>query len=734
MARIEKKLISSSVKHSYELGYTRTITENLYEFYIFEQETKSLLLVKIDEAIDEDFIYNENYPHGASRVRVDNYFGVINDKGQWIIEPKYEFLGEYTFGCFIVGMREYFSAKCYTYIYGIIDFNDNLLVDIKYSNIKCIGNDYDNVYFIADDLSRTTIYDTKGKELPTSKDNIMYTYKNCKPFRKNNKWGICDDRNNILVSAQYEKITTTGSPHIIVKEGGKYGLHDMFGKDIVPILFDMIDMISGNYILTLGDNKYKIHCHKNDNEILWDSTNKCERYIITERSNQYKLGVFDILTQKIIIPQVYDKITKEGSFFIACLNKTLSVYNSRFEFIFTIECNSLRILQNQYFIYTKENNDATSYSGIIDLYGNIICKAAKYTDIVRAVGRYFIVTKDNLYGLITKEGKEIIKPQEETIHVIGNRFLLSKRTLLDEDLTLMTVFPKAIQNTINPYGNIYNCKNNIYYKSEYPFDGAKVACKTYHYGDCRIGNRFGFLDENDNELIPFTYDEVKDFKNGFAKVRKGSFWGIINKKGEFTIENITFPKTYIWAWKIDENFYVVQTSENRYGVIDCNMNIIVPCTQTARYIIAKSISHIKEQNKYSPLKIIKGNNNFYGLNMNDKIIYPPIFISCDKTIWGTYIVNFFGKFGLIGLDGEYIITPQYKELNQYREGFASFIKHDGRHGFINPYGEEIRCFEKGVKIDGYFKDGIVGVKVYGGRFDYYGTMDKSFHIDYCYDI
>ena len=43
--------------------------------------------------------------------------------------------------------------------------------------------------------------------------------------------------------------------------------------------------------------------------------------------------------------------------------------------------------------------------------------------------------------------------------------------------------------------------------------------------------KWGFLDENNNPICKFIYDEVRDFSEGIAAVRIGDKWGYINQEG-----------------------------------------------------------------------------------------------------------------------------------------------------------------------------------------------------------
>jgi hypothetical protein len=67
------------------------------------------------------------------------------------------------------------------------------------------------------------------------------------------------------------------------------------------------------------------------------------------------------------------------------------------------------------------------------------------------------------------------------------------------------------------------------------------AKKIYDYSEglakaVVYSGQFGFLDENQNWIIEPQFEAAREFKNGYAAVRKNSKWGIIDKFGEWVIE------------------------------------------------------------------------------------------------------------------------------------------------------------------------------------------------------
>ena len=51
-----------------------------------------------------------------------------------------------------------------------------------------------------------------------------------------------------------------------------------------------------------------------------------------------------------------------------------------------------------------------------------------------------------------------------------------------------------------------------------------------------ILGKYGFINQNDEIVIPFEYDEVSHFSEGLAGVIIGDKWGYINEKNEMVIE------------------------------------------------------------------------------------------------------------------------------------------------------------------------------------------------------
>jgi len=58
-----------------------------------------------------------------------------------------------------------------------------------------------------------------------------------------------------------------------------------------------------------------------------------------------------------------------------------------------------------------------------------------------------------------------------------------------------------------------------------------------------LANKWSFINKNGIIISPFFYDEVNDFSEGLAAVKKQDKWGFINKNGELII-NAIYEEVY----------------------------------------------------------------------------------------------------------------------------------------------------------------------------------------------
>ena len=117
-------------------------------------------------------------------------------------------------------------------------------------------------------------------------------------------------------------------------------------------------------------------------------------------------------------------------------------------------------------------------------------------------------------------------------------------------------------------GTAFAKKNN--YKVTETFDDGFAIVKK--------GKKFGVINGESKLVIPIKYNEIKrenEYRNSYAYtdnyfVKKGDKWGIINKNNEVII-----PFEYDYAYPFNEGLAAVRKAD-KYGFIDKTGKVIVP--------------------------------------------------------------------------------------------------------------------------------------------------------------
>ncbi len=187
-----------------------------------------------------------------------------------------------------------------------------------------------------------------------------------------------------------------------------------------------------------------------------------------------------------------------------------------------------------------------------DLYGYLDSNLKEITPIKYTVARNFngnlaLVEKDGKYGFIDKTGKEVIKLKFD----FANGF--------NENIALVGVNGK--------YGYIDNTGKYI---AQPIYDEAK----NFNNGLALVkkSDTYSFIDNSGKVMLELNYDEVKGFanKNKYCVVKKDGFYGYIDRNGKELV-----PPIYEEAKSIINDLAVVKKN-GKYGFINMLGEVVIP--------------------------------------------------------------------------------------------------------------------------------------------------------------
>lgn len=331
------------------------------KYGMIDIEGKELLPCEYDE------LYSLKNTDNSIIVKKDSKIGLVDSSGKVIMQPEYKTIKgistDYKLG-YIVGIDE---NK-----YGIVDCNNQKVIDIKYEEIKPLT---ENGTYVVKEANNWKIVQKNGEEklveeLKNIKDIIDIKNGNVIIKNENNKMGIINFNGEKILNTSYDDIKFSFTDTYIIKQNDKYGIAKKNDEIILSPKYKNM-----NYIKTA--------------DIIEASEDGITSNLI---NNNLEVKLTGIVTE-INISKGYIKVRQ---------NNEEKYYNFRFEEKQERDINSTHTL-----LLDKKNNKY----GYLDKNGKVVVDY-KYDDAKEQNEYgYCAVQKDGKWGAINEGGEEIVSPQ-----------------------------------------------------------------------------------------------------------------------------------------------------------------------------------------------------------------------------------------------------------------------------------------------------------------------------------
>ena len=239
------------------------------------------------------------------------------------------------------------------------------------------------------------------------------------------------------------------------------------------------------------------------------------------------------------------------------------------------------------------------------------------------------------------------------------------------------------------------------YTKTYPFRG-KIAV-------VQKGLKFGAINCNLKNVIPFNYDEIKPFVGTSGWVRKSDYWGLINDSGKVLlqpvysdIKELNHYSSEVWVkdklglwglyskydskWLCTPQYSEVRVLNEKFSVIKINNKKGFIDNESGLFKIEPTLDSIVKVAPY--VSAVKRDNKWGVVNDQGEYVVPIEFFRI-KGYSSTRLV-------VTSDDQEYLINSRSgrrssKKYNQIfpLSGGASLVELDGKYGYINIRGYEI---------------------------------------------
>lgn len=442
-------------------------------------------------------------------VYTNDKWGVINSKGETIIEPTYDeaiIIPDSTKAVFIC-----------TY-------------DVDYTN---------NTY-------KTKVLNDKNSEIITGYETVEAIENH-------------DNENNLW----YEKDV------LKVKQDGKYGLVDLKGTQIANCEYDSITALLGteNSLVAVKDGKKGII--DNTGAVIVESKYKNVQAISEKYENGYivqedngKYGVIN-WSKTVALESKYDEIKPiygNGEYYVVKENNSWKVVDLDGENYLVGKFDEIKSINNGNAVIKKSGK-----YGVLAIEDGSSKINTKYQDITFAAGDNYIVKENNKYGIVNTEGTELIKSKyTNLVYRSAANFYEGTNADYTSDLidSSMKVKVTGIISTVNNtdgYMKVRVGEEYKYYNFRFEEKESKEVLKGNTIFLSKKDGKYGFVDKNGIVVTDYIYDDgTEQNEFGYASIKKDGLWGCVDSKGavaiapSYKLENNMLTE-FIGKWHLAED-------------------------------------------------------------------------------------------------------------------------------------------------------------------------------------
>lgn len=281
-----------------------------------------------------------------------------------------------------------------------------------------------------------------------------------------------------------------------------------------------------------------------------------------------------------------------------------------------------------------------------DKYGLYNTKTRKYIiqpkyDKAEFYGKELSVVKmGNTYGFVNKAGEELTEIKYDTTINFSTSLVLAK------EAKKYLLIPK--ENLLSE--NLGFASGELALKRSYD---RVITSFIDNYAVVEINGKFGYIDEEGEEVIPLKYDAATLFDETVAAVSYEGQWGAIDRK-----DNIVIQFQYQAMSSFQEGCAIAQNTESKWGIIDRkNATLIDFQYQFLTPMNEEGVAIAKSNDKYGLIDQMGEVVVPFEYDFQEE--YAGLLQICEGYVW----LKKGEKWGTVDHSGETIIPFQYDILN-----------------------------------------------------------------------
>ena len=440
--------------------------------------------------------------------------------------------------------------------WGVIDSNGNTVIDPAYAEMIVIPNSKNDVFLCTYDVNyetgeyKTKALNSKNEEIFTQYAQIEAIqnqdannnlwYENVLRIKQGDKYGIMNLEGKELTICQYDEIVALeGIQNTLkVKKDGKYGIIDTEGKEILPAQYAQITNLGKDskegFIIQNEAGKYGIVGYSN-NQILEAKYDGIEKIY---ENNQYVVKQGD---KQVLVSKDGTEVLTEG-------------YDKIAEILKSSENGIIFVKGDKY--------------GIMKTTGEVTIEET-YEELKEAKSGLFIAKQNGKYGIIDLQKNEKVAFNYEAIsyNEKADIYVATKADFSDDILdSNFEVKQTGILLELNDEKGYLALRQNDetkYYNFKFEEKKVQDICTTNTLFLSKKDGKYGFVDKDGKVVVDYIYDDATEQNSyGYSAIKKDGKWGSIDNKG-----NVVQEPTY----NLDEYLKIDFVGRWHLGK-DLNMN------------------------------------------------------------------------------------------------------------------------------------------------------------------
>jgi hypothetical protein len=241
---------------------------------------------------------------------------------------------------------------------------------------------------------------------------------------------------------------------------------------------------------------------------------------------------------------------------------------------------------------------------------------------------------------------------------------------------------------------------NINQDTLIPFKYEDLSVFSNGLAPAKLNGKYGFIDRKGKVTIPFEYETESHFyKCGLAKVRKNNKFGFINKSGKIVIP-LEFEK--VRDNKVDELVCVMKNG--KWAFFSCEGK------QLTKFEFDQITESPYSESSYtyfeSGLCRVQKNGKLGYINSNFQTVIPFGKYQESETfdLSKRAVVITKGKYGLINTQDKFILEPKYQSIDYFKYPSGRYkVQYANKYGIIDSTGQEILPTQYLEIIPNYFQ-------------------------------